>query len=78
MAKNTANTAKKMIGMLGVYDADNILVKVSTFNRTISAGTSEQFAIGTTMPSDPSAYAKVFVWDSLDSMQPILETIKFE
>lgn len=76
-AKNTAPTAKKMTGILAVYDVKDTLVKVVTFKHDIGANTNEQFGTGTVVPDVEGAYLKLFMWEGFSALNPIFQALEF-
>ncbi|HHW00653.1 MAG TPA: hypothetical protein GXX36_14035 [Clostridiaceae bacterium] len=65
--------------ILALYDSDNRLKNISYIDRPIEANKTFTFNAGFTLPDDVEGYyVKVFVWDSINGMQPLSNVIIFQ
>lgn len=76
--KNKSQTEIPMIGVLAIYNGNNQLIELMRFNRTISADGIDRFLMGRVMPKESGIHGKIFCWNNLKEMQPILEAVLFE
>jgi len=65
-----------MTGLLCIYNNENRLIEVTTFERNIVANSIDEFAMGTVLPDNEGCYAKLFVWSDFETFAPILDVIR--
>jgi len=75
-AKNNSYEEKPMTGLLCIYNNENRLIEVTTFERNIVANSIDEFAMGTVLPDNEGCYAKLFVWSDFETFAPILDVIR--
>ena len=74
--KNLKPTMSSMLGVLAVYDNQNILQEVLTVDYHLKAGQKGSFGLGTVLPQN-TGEVKLFAWDNTDDLQPVFENEVF-
>ena len=70
--KNLKPVKATMLGVLAVYDNQNILKEVLTVDYDVKAGQKGSFGLGTVLPQN-TGEVKLFAWDSTENLQPVFE-----
>lgn len=77
ISNNQADT-KKLSTIIALYRPDRTLEKMVIVTSEIDGWTTESINGGFTLPSQVSGYeVKIFVWDSLEGMQPLTDSVTF-
>lgn len=76
--KNSGTEKIPMRGILAIYDAEEKLLDVLIFERNIIADSYDRFLLGAVLPSGEGVHAKLFAWENLESLVPVLESYRFD
>ena len=66
-----------MVGFMAIYK-DGLLYDLMYLKNDIDANDSHRFWLGTKLPDDGHIKVKLYVWNSFDSLTPLLESALFE
>ncbi len=65
--------------IVALYDSNNAIKNLSCISKKVASGQTEEFVAGFNMPLDTTGhYIKVFVWNSLEGMQPLSDAVVFQ
>lgn len=88
--ENGASFDKEITLVCALYDDNGLLKKIVTSSKTVLAGTTDQVAVGTYIPSETDVYvddtegnvdfnmAKIFVWDNMENKSPYVAAFSYD
>jgi hypothetical protein len=75
---NNQDDPRKMSSIIALYRPDHAIEKMVLVTSEVEGWGTESFNGGFTLPDQTNGYyVKVFVWDSLEGMQPLTEAVQF-
>lgn len=77
ITNNRQETAQAAM-IVALYNKNNTLQRLSLVGRQMNAGETIEMEAGFDLPEDvEGSYVKVFVWDSLEEMNPLSDEVRF-
>lgn len=76
--KNLTDIDLPMTGILAVYNQNGVLSSTTMISRVIRAGSFDTYLVGKVLPDAQGSFVKIFTWNSLGNMTPVIESFTFK